>query len=425
MQNEIAKIIWQRPERVNSCRQAQDKIEFFLSNYAPRKRISMTSSRMTSRQRVQTALAHEEPDRVPIALGGGPYGLVDDLYLRLVKYLNLGEAVSPFRTGHSISYMDDRLLEKLGTDLRYCWPGLLPNSPVTPGGDDDTFYDSYGQVWKRALPYYYAGEGILEDANGIDEIEARVRWPDLSDPRWTQGVAERARMLHEQTDCFVVMRMIASHGPFQTACDLRGTQAFLMDMALNPDFAYTLLDKVTSAMEGLLKLAMQAGGRYFDMIELPGDDYAGNANLLISPAMFRKFIRPCLERLVQVIQEQNSNTKIMLHSDGAITKLLADIIALGVDVIHPLEPLPAMDLPTIKEQFGKQVTFLGGIDISHAMPGTRENVIAETKLRISQFAEDGGYILAPSNHLQADVPAENVVTLFETAREFGKYPIKI
>jgi uroporphyrinogen decarboxylase len=168
---------------------------------------------------------------------------------------------------------------------------------------------------------------------------------------------------------------------------------------------------------------MQAGGKYFDMVELPGDDYAGNTNLLISPVMFRKFIKPCLERFVKVIKEHNPNAKIMLHSDGAITKLLPDIIALGMDVIHPLEPLHASNIPAIKEQFGNQLTFLGGIDISHAMPGRREDVIAETKLRISQLAKGGGYILAPSNHLQADVSAENVITLFETAHEIGKYPI--
>lgn len=380
---------------------------------------------MTSRQRVQTALAHEEPDRVPLALGGGPYGLVDDLYLRLVKHLDLGKPVPPFRSGHSISYMDDRLLERLGTDLRYCWPGLLPNTPVTRGEDEDTFYDSYGQVWKRALPYYYTGEGILKEATGIEDIERLVRWPDLSNPRWTLGVAERARQLQEQTDYFVVMRMVASHGPFQTACDLRGTEAFLMDMALNPGFAGALLDRVTTAIAGLLTLAMQAGGKYFDMVELPGDDYAGNTNTLFSPAMFRRFIRPCIARLVRVIKEHNPDTKVMLHSDGAITKLLPDMVALGVDVIHPLEPLPAMDLPAIKQQFGNQVTFLGGIDISHAMPGSREEVIEETRLRISQLAPGGGYILAPSNHLQSDVPAENVITLFDTAREFGRYPVRV
>ena len=385
----------------------------------------MTSTMMTSRQRVLTALTHEEPDTVPTALGGGSYGVVDDLYLRLVDFLKLGKPVPPFRSGHNISYMDDRLLEKLGTDFRYCWPGLLPNSPVVPGKSKDTFYDSFGQVWKRALPYYYTGDGLLKEAANIDDIDRLVRWPDLSDPRWIAGVAERARDLREGTDYFVVMRMVASHGPFQTACDLRGTENFLKDLVRNPEFAKTLLGKITTVIENLLKQAMLTGGMYFDMIELPGDDYAGNTNIMISPVMFRKFIKPCLARLVRATKEHNPDVKVMLHSDGAITALLPDIIELGVDVIHPLEPLPATDLTAVKEKFGEQVTFLGGIDISHAMPGNREDVIAETKRRIAQLAPGGGYILAPSNHLQADIPAENVATLFETARQFGTYPIRV
>lgn len=376
---------------------------------------------MLPRERILAALGHQEPDRVPLALGGGPYGLVDDLYLRLVQGLGLGQPVTPFRSGHSISYMDDRLLERLGTDIRYCWPGSLPNSPVIPGADENTFYDSYGQVWKRTAPYYYAADGLLKNAAGMDDIEHLVRWPDLSDPRWTVGVAERAQSLRENTDYFVVMRMVTSHGPFQTACDLRGMDTFLTDMALRPDFAHALLDKVTTTIEGLLRLALQAGGKWFDLVELPGDDYAGNQNLLISPAMFRAFIKPCLARLVKIVREFDPGLKIMLHSDGAITRLIPDIISLGVDVLHPLEPLPATDIPAVKAQFGDQIAFLGGIDISHAMRGGREDVIADVKRCIGQLAPGGGYILAPSNHLQADVPAENVVTLFETAKELGKY----
>jgi uroporphyrinogen decarboxylase len=321
--------------------------------------------------------------------------------------------------------MDDRLLEKLGTDIRYCWPGLLPNSPIVSHVNEETFYDSYGQVWKRALPYYYAGDAVLKEADNVDDIDRLVPWPDLADSRWMAGVVYRACMLREQTDYFVVMRMVASHGPFQTACDLRGTKSFLMDLAINPEFAETLLDKITTVLEGLIKLAMLAGGKYFDMIELPGDDYAGNTNTMMSPAMFRKFIKPCINRLVIAVKEHNLNTKIMLHSDGAITTLLEDIIDLGIDVIHPLEPLLATDLTLVKEMYGQRVTFLGGIDISHAMPGSREQVIAEVKRRITQLAHGGGYILAPSNHLQADVPTENVVALFQSAHEFGKYPIQV
>lgn len=372
---------------------------------------------MLPRERVLAAINHQETDHVPTALGGGPYGLVDDLYLRLVQTLDLGQPVAPFRSGHSISYMDDRLLERLGTDIRYCWPGLLPNSPVFPGADADTFYDSYGQTWKRARPYYYAGEGILKDAGSLAEIEHKVRWPDLSDPRWTAGLAERARMLRADTDTYVVMRMVASHGPFQTACDLRGTENFLMDLSTNPEFAQALLDKVTDAIEGLLSLAMHAGGKWFDLVELPGDDYAGNSGPIISPSMFRRFIKPCLARLVKAVKESNPETKVMLHSDGAITRLIPDLIDLGVDVLHPLEPLPSTDIPAVKAAFGNQVTFLGGIDIAHAMTGTRQDVIDEVRLRIAQLAQGGGYILAPSNHLQADVPPENVATLYVTAQE--------
>jgi uroporphyrinogen decarboxylase len=375
---------------------------------------------MLPRERVIAALNHQEPDRVPMALGGGPYGLVDDLYLSLVQHLGLGNPVAPFRSGHNISYMDDRLLEIFGTDTRYCWPGLLPNSPVHPGEDANTFYDSYGQVWKRALPYYYSGAGLLQDATSLEDIECLVHWPDLSDLRWMAGLAQRARMLRENTDYYVIMRMVASHGPFQTACDLRGTKNFLMDLAVNPEFAHLLLDRITIIIEGLLRLAMQAGGQWFDMVELPGDDYAGNTSLMISPAMFNKFIRPCISRLVKAIKEYNPKIKVMLHSDGAISKLLPDLISLGVDSIHPLEPLPATDIVAVKASYGSQVTFFGGIDISHAMPGTRQDVIADVRRCLAQLAPGGGYILAPSNHLQADVPPENVVTLFEVARELGK-----
>ncbi len=378
---------------------------------------------MLPRERVIASLNHQEPDRVPLALGGGPYGLVDELYLRLLSHLGLGQPVPPFRSGHNISYMDDRLLERLGTDTRYCWPGLLPNSPVNPGPDENTFFDSYGQVWKRAVPYFYTGAGLLENASDIADIERLVRWPDLTDPRWTAGLAERARDLRENTSYFVIMRMVASHGPFQTACDLRGTENFLSDLALRPEFARSLLDKITSSIEGLLRISMQAAGQWFDLLELPGDDYAGNKNLLISPAMFRTFIKPCLSRLVTVVKQANPHTKVMLHSDGAITSLIPEIISIGVDVIHPLEPLPATDIPAIKARYGAQVSFLGSIDISHAMRGTQQAVRQDLERCLAQLAPGGGYILAPSNHLQADVPPENVLALFELAQKLGKYPL--
>lgn len=379
---------------------------------------------LTPRQRVLIALQHQEPDRVPTALGGGPYGMVDDLYYRCLDYFDLGEPVAPFRSGHNISYMDDRLLDCLGTDLRYVYPPTSPTSPSQSAEQPDQFIDAFGQSWIRALPYFYAGTGILAQAKTLGDIDHWVNWPNVNEARWTEGVAERAAALRSGEKHFIVARMVASHGPYQTACDLRGMERFLMDMIENPNFALHLVERITETYSGLMLKYVQACGANIDMIELPGDDYAGNTNLIISVAMFRRFIRPALKRLVETIKSYRPELKVMFHSDGAITKLIPDLIEIGIDVIHPLEPLPIMDLEAIKSAFGKQVSFLGGIDIAHAMTGSAEDVRREIQRRVAQLAKGGGYILAPSNHLQADVPAENVAALYCYAREYGKYPLK-
>jgi uroporphyrinogen decarboxylase len=383
----------------------------------------MQVKEMTPRARVRAAIEHQEADRVPVALGGGPYGIVDDVYFQLLKLFNLGDPAEPFRTGHNISYLDDRVFELLEVDTRYVWPGDSPSSPKMPTDESDVFLDGYGQPWRRALPYYYPVEGILA-GKAVDDIDTLIQWPDADDPRWMVGVRERARDLRENSDYFVVARMVTSHGPYMTAAHLRGTEQFLMDMSLDESFTQALIERVTNSIDALLYKYLQAGGEYFDMIELPGDDYATSKNLIMSPQVFRKYIKPALQQLVNTIKEFRSDLKVMLHSDGMIRPILADFIEIGIDVVHPLEPLPIVEHSDIKAEFGDKLSFLGAIDIVHAMPGSREDVIAEVKQRIQALAPGGGYILAPSNHIQPDVPPENLVTLFNAAREFGRYPIQ-
>jgi len=382
------------------------------------------TAQMHPRERVQKALTFQEPDRIPTAIGGGPYGIVDEVYFKLLKYFALGGPVAPFRQGHNISYMDDRLLEKLGTDLRYVYPTLSPTSPAKPASTPNTFLDAFGQKWKRAVPYYYTDKGILSEAHNIDQIDEIVNWPDPKDPHWFAGVRKRAQELRESTAYWIAARMVTSHGPFQYACDLRSMENFMVDMAMNTDFAFALLNRIGDTLCGFLDNYLLACGTYIDMIELPGDDYAGNNNLIISPAMFRKFIKPIILQMVNKIRTFRPDIKIMLHSDGAIVKLIPDLIEAGIDVIHPLEPLPATDQSYVKATYGHKVAFLGGIDISHAMPGVTHDVITEVERCIKQLAPGGGFILAPSNHLQSDVPAENVALLFDTARLCGTYSIQ-
>ena len=190
----------------------------------------------------------------------------------------------------------------------------------------------------------------------------------------------------------------------------------MMDMALNEEFAHRLIDRIGEVIAGLSRAYVEAAGPWLDLIELPGDDYASNTGPIISPAMFRRFVKPVLARIIAAIRGVRPDLPIMLHSDGQVTRFLSDFIDLGVDVVHPLEPIPGMDQAQVKAEFGSKVCFLGGIDISHAMPGSLEDVRAEVKRRIALLGPGGGYILAPSNHLQADVPPENVVEMVKAAR---------
>jgi uroporphyrinogen decarboxylase len=375
---------------------------------------------MDPKTRIQTALRHQEPDRIPLALWGGPYGLVDPLYYDLVKLLNLSEPTPPIREGHTVNHMDDRLLAALGVDSRLIWPGASPTSPTHPSAEGDLIYDDFGQPWKRTRPYYSATDGLLKEAQSIDEIDSLVDWPDVNDPRWTAGVTERAASLKD-SEYFVIGRMVVSHGPFQMACDLRSMENFMMDMMMEPEFAGALLDRVTDIIIGLTRNYLEAAGPAMDMIEMPGDDYAANENLIFSPRLFRRMIQPRLERIITTIREVRPDITIMLHSDGAIGKLIPNLIEMGIDVVHPLEPVSGMDPAQIKRDFGGQISFLGGVDISHAMPGSLADVRADVDRCLRDLAPGGGYILAPCNHLQADVPAENVVELYRYAKEVGRY----
>jgi len=375
---------------------------------------------MRPKERVQISLAHQQPDRVPVSLWGGPYGLVDPLYFDLVKIMDLESPLPPIREGHTVNHIDDRILEQLGVDTRMIWPGASPSSPTHIGSDGQLIYDDFGQPWKRTFPYYSATDGLLKNSNSLDAIEELIQWTDVNDPRWMKGVRDRADAL-KNSEFFIIGRMVVSHGPFQMACDLRGMENFMMDMITAPEFAEALLDRVTDTICGLTRQYLKAAGNVMDMIELPGDDYAGNDHLVFSPALFKQMIRPRLERIIACIREIRPDIKIMLHSDGAIKNLVEDFIEMGIDVLHPLEPVSGMEPAQVKRAYGNSISFLGGVDITHAMTGSIEDVRSDVDRCMRDLSPGGGYILAPCNHLQSDVPPENVIEMYAYARKVGHY----
>lgn len=372
---------------------------------------------MDHRERVLTTIHHIEPDRVPAALWGSAYGITDPLYFALLKHFNLGEPRAPFRRqrGHSVNYYDDRVLDALDVDTRHVWLGFTDLGGPPAGGG----MDAWGVRWEQLGIYLGATSGPLETPEALEgyrfpEVEPYVRVDELRD---------RARYLKDKTDYAVVGRAVDSYGPLERCCNLRGVENFMMDLGTNEEFVDALVEKVTDVFCRLIEIYLDAAGPYLDIFELPGDDYAAR-HPIISPAMFDRFFASSWRRMIGLVRQAAPQCKVLFHSDGRMEPFLGRLIDLGVDVFHCLEPLPNVDMAQVKAAYGSKLCFLGAIDIKQTMPGDIAGIEREVQERIRVLAPGGGYIVAPANHLQPDVPPENVVALYDAVRRYGKYPLE-
>lgn len=373
---------------------------------------------MDHRERVLTAINHQEPDWVPTALWGGAYGLTDPLYFDLLKYLGLGDPVPPFRQrrGHTVNYYDDRVLDALDTDVRHVWLGFTDLGGPPQGGG----VDIWGVGWKQSGIYLGAIHHPLETAT-IEDLDV-YPWPEVELLIRRDELRQRAKYLKEQTDYAVVGRAVDSYGLLERASLLRRMDKFMMDLALDEAFATALIGKIANVLYRLLEIYLDTAGPYLDIMELPGDDYAAR-NPLISPRMFDRLFKNQWRRLIHLIKEAAPHCRVLFHSDGRMEPFLASLTEIGVDIFHCLEPLPDVDMAQIKRDYGDKLCFWGAIDIKEALQGDVTRVEAEVRERISVLGVGGGYVLAPANHLQPDVPPQNVVALFRAARKYGQYPL--
>jgi len=373
---------------------------------------------MDHRQRVLTTINHQEPDFVPTAIWGSAHGITDPLYFALLKHLNLGEPVAPFRRlmGHTINYYDDRVLEALDVDVRHADIGFTDLGGPRQGGG----LDCWGIRYSASGIYLSAMEHPLQNMT-IETLE-QYSFPQVERYLRLEEFVERARYLKEKTNFAVVGRALDSYGPFERCCALRKADIFLTDLALNEEFAALLINKVTDTLCSLLDIYLSSAGKYLDVIELPGDDYAA-MRPIISPRMFDRFFAPAWKRMIGMIHQSAPNCKVLFHSDGNMESYLSRLIDLGVDIFHCLEPMPGVDMVKIKADYGSRLCFWGAIDIKEALQGDEQRVAEEVQLRIQQLGKGGGYVLAPANHLQPDVSAQNTVALFKFARKFGQYPL--
>ncbi|WP_420641217.1 uroporphyrinogen decarboxylase family protein [Candidatus Leptofilum sp.] len=376
---------------------------------------------MTPKERVLMAVAHQEPDRVPLALWGSWYGVTDKLYFNILDSLGW-EAVAPFRPGkfHSVNYYDDRLLEQLHIDVRHVDPGTISAySKVRAEGTD-----ALGIKWDTSGLYRTACEHPVEHFT-VEQI-MEFPMPNADELIDQDQILERVKTIKSLGEEYAVVgRAVASYGFFEMSQSMRKHEQLFIDLALAPDIVFALLERLYDFYAAMIVRFLDIAGASIDILELPGDDFAGNSGPIISTKMFDKFYKQAYARIIHLVKEHSPHIKVIYHSDGAMTAFLSRLIEIGADIFHSAEPLPAWNLGEMKTQYGDHITFMGGIDIKDALPGSKQEVIAEVKNRLAEMGSGGGYILAPSNHVQWDVPPENVFTLYESARKYGRYPLQL
>jgi uroporphyrinogen decarboxylase len=316
--------------------------------------------------------------------------------------------------------MDDDILLRMGSDARPVTLGPAP-STLAKEVSEDYIVDGWGVPWRRAAGsiYFEIAEFPLRNAT-IDDLE-KYPWPDLTNPSRFVGVAEKAKAIQEQGYATVLMSGLNT---FEMACIMRGMDVLLMDMAGDEDLFKAIMAKFTKLAIDAATAICEHLDPYLDVI-VTGDDLGMTAGPMMSPASYRRLIKPFHEEFLGTIHKK-SRAKVFFHSCGNIYKLLGDLADAGVDIINPVQVNCGEmgDTARLKREFGDRLTFCGGIDTQKIMPhGTPDEVRAEVRRRMKDLAPGGGYLAASVHCLQPDVPPENIVAMCEEIKIAGKYPI--
>lgn len=377
---------------------------------------------ITSRKRVELVLNHQEPDRVPFALGGTAQKLPNTVVEQLLKFYHITDKPQKVLAGYNYMFYSIPLMKELGVDIAYLYLNASTGFCEYNGLEDKNI-DEWGLTRERLDGFTNLGGSPLGEAE-IDDLK-KYDWPDPYDTDRVKGLSEKAEYLYKETDFALAAHRPTQLGIFEMASLLRGTEKFYMDFILNKKSVHALLDKLLEINLGFYDVLINVLGKYVKIYEME-DDLASQLSLLISPAMYKEFVKPRHRQLVNFIKKKVPKAKIVYHSCGAINDLIPDLIDIGIDILNPLQPLAeGMNSKMIKKEYGKDLVFQGGIDVQEALRGDVVDVEREVKQRLRDFAPGGGYIAGPSHNFGTDIPINTIISVPKLIREYGKYPINI
>jgi len=350
----------------------------------------MPKETMTPRERWLAVFRREKPDRVPMDLWA-TFEVLDALKR------HLGVAT------------DEELRAKLHIDRpvyvspRYAGPSIADGS--------DMYGIRYRTIAYETGTYSEAVHHPLAAYTSVDEIDANYPWPT---PDWFDYSVIASQLEGKEH------RLVVGGGsePFLTYKHLRGDVQAFVDLIENPGIVRYCLDKMYGfAYENTRRIYEAVPGKV--NYSYVAEDLGGQDDLMYSPDQIREFFLPWMRRMIALAHDAGAYA--FHHSDGAVRKILPDMIDAGIDVLNPIQwRCTGMAREGLKRDFGDRLVFHGGVDNQQTIPfGSVDDVRQEVLDNLRILGEGGGYILAPCHNIQPVTPVENVLALYETGYEHG------
>jgi len=342
---------------------------------------------MTARQRVGAALARRPADRVPVFMWFHPH--------------------TAERLAERLEIRPPQVSEAMGDDIRQTW---VNNNYAMEGiaheRQGQGHVDAWGIRWVRRGLFNQIEHSPLQDAEAEEMLA--YRFPR---DRLEELLGPMAALAAEAGDCFLGCDV--SPCVFEMYWRLRGMERAMTDMLAEPDLAGEMLKRCADFAVTLAEAACER----FSLDWLwTGDDVAGQQAMLMSPQMWREQVRPHLRRTVEV--GRSRGLPVAFHCCGAVRPIIGDLIEMGVSVLNPIQcNCPGMDPLELKQEFGADLTFMGGVDTQGVLPhGTADQVRRATARLVEGMTSDGGgYILAASHTVPPETPDENIFAMYEVA----------
>jgi len=330
---------------------------------------------MTRKERVLKAIQHEETDIVPYQLN-----FTIPARKKVIEYAG-----------------DENFLARIGNHL-----AMVEGKDFGVWRDTDYWQDEFGVIWNRKI------DKDIGTVEGFVLPEPNLKSYCFPDPYRSGRFEHFPEFISQNHDRFILFNL--GFSLFERAWTLRGMENFLVDMLAHPVFVEELLDAILEYNLGVIDQALnfEIDGCLF------GDDWGQQNGLIMGPHLWRRFIKPRVAKMYAKVRERGK--KVFIHSCGDVDELFPDLIEIGLDVFNPFQP-EVMDVFAIKRQYGKYLSFYGGISVQRLLPlGTPEEVKQVTRRMMEEIAKGGGYIIAPAHDIPGDVPAENILALLEVVQ---------